>query len=1407
MKRYLLSLSIVLLSTLGLFAQQDKKYVRGHLILELTNAQKISNSNLQKGVHSIGQVSIKYLGFEKYYLVVFKKDLNLDSLINVFEKKNIKAFKDEIIPFAEEGAIQMNDAFNDMGYWNSANQNVLPGKSNMDSVIAFLPPDFTNNIDDATEKVTLIHTEIPRLTHYDMPAIDSSRSFDFFRGAIPIAGTNATPHGSWTGGVAFAKWNNANNPIGFDGGMTGMTNNKRPIILNVADANNGYLSATLSMLSWCYNYCQANPDRRLVISYSFGGSSMPQPVASQIDAQNRILLMHGAGNSNIPTFNYVDAFQLNVMSSTSLGQKASFSNYGQYVDISFQGAGMKGLSPTDDAIIDSWQGTSASTPGSAGLLTTLWNLMPTKTASEMKAMLKNPLNTTCFIQQSDGSPAKPNLRLWYLLGNQIFPVILTYTSPIRAQLTPIINFSSLVNDLINTQTNRKYYWLKGGNWIELTTGIANLNELGSGKRQIKYKWTNSQTIGADGQNTFSEIIRGIEIYNTKPLYNNAVTYCISQPSFKIKLFNCPDATSLDTLKIFQGTTEITSTYNSLDSTFTITPGGAPSVFVKVKYFKKDNTAIADSTEATITGTATVQTLSNTITVTGFIQCSGPYATFTASSNSTANNYQWKKNGVNVGSNTSVYNDSTLLNGTQITCTITPHNGCWNVPSLISNTITVSIPACTDNLNNSTNGTPALVSYQNTYCDGEAYFSGSPTSSNTYPVIRYDRHKWIPSQGTIEMLVKVQNGYTWLFGNSNTSATIFAVDSNGLDKSSFIVGYANGNVAFRRFNQTTQTFTDITATGTSFRFNEWHVIAVSYGSSGTVIRVDGQTYITNTSVNYPMNNGSGFLGGANFSDGTNWWGIYGFKGWVDKFRLSYSQSDWQLSLANQPPTATISASSNNICSGTSVTFMATSNAPTANYQWKKNGANVGTNSPSYTDNTLVNGNTINCVITATSGCFSTPVANSNTITMTVTNPVTPSVSISATRTNPCTGENVVFTASSTNGGSSPVYQWKKNGINVAIGITYSTNSLLNNDVISCIMTTSLTCVTSTTANSNSLTITVRPLLTPTASITATSTSICANTQVTFNVITNISNATYQWKLNGNNVGTNSNQFISTSLSNSDAVNCIVSAPATDCYTVYTVASNSITMQVRPLLTPTIVINSNDADNILCEGQAVMFTATITNGGNNPIYQWKKNGVNIGSNLSILLLGTPVNNDEISCIITSNEICLTGNNFESSKIRLEVVQVNPGIAKTGYTLSVSPLRSGAIWQWFKDGQPISGATGSTYTATTFGNYTVAETYRTCNKTSASINISPIVSNSNDEIRIYPNPTNGTLYAQTKDSDITIKSVRIFDETGKLLMTKQFLNANLVQVDVAMLSNAMYMAVFETNKRNVTMKFIRQ
>ena len=166
----------------------------------------------------------------------------------------------------------------------------------------------------------------------------------------------------------------------------------------------------------------------------------------------------------------------------------------------------------------------------------------------------------------------------------------------------------------------------------------------------------------------------------------------------------------------------------------------------------------------------------------------------------------------------------------------------------------------------------------------------------------------------------------------------------------------------------------------------------------------------------------------------------------------------------------------ICSGTSVTFTASpvNGGSTPVYQWKKNGVNAGTNSTTYTDAGLSNGNIITCVMTSNAVCINGSPDTSNTIVMSVSPIVTANVSIAPVPSGAiCSGTSVTFTATPSNGGTVPVYKWKKNGLAVGSNsATYSDNVFINGDQVICEMTSSEACVIpqgATTSNSIVLTV--------------------------------------------------------------------------------------------------------------------------------------------------------------------------------------------------------------------------------------------------------------------------------------------------------------------------------------------------
>lgn len=99
----------------------------------------------------------------------------------------------------------------------------------------------------------------------------------------------------------------------------------------------------------------------------------------------------------------------------------------------------------------------------------------------------------------------------------------------------------------------------------------------------------------------------------------------------------------------------------------------------------------------------------------------------------------------------------------------------------------------------------------------------------------------------------------------------------------------------------------------------------------------------------------------------------------------------------------------------------------------------------------------------------------------------------------------------------------------------------------------------------------------------------------------------------------------------------------------------------LSAPAIIITAYPGTNI-SSGTAVTFNTIINNGGSSPAYQWFKNGIQVGTNLSSY---TDVinNGDTVSCQLTSDADCLLGNIKSSNVLTFTI------LSKTVFTLQES------------------------------------------------------------------------------------------------------------------------------------------
>ncbi len=351
-------------------------------------------------------------------------------------------------------------------------------------------------------------------------------------------------------------------------------------------------------------------------------------------------------------------------------------------------------------------------------------------------------------------------------------------------------------------------------------------------------------------------------------------------------------------------------------------------------------------------------------------------------------------------------------------------------------------------------------------------------------------------------------------------------------------------------------------------------------------------------------------------------------------------------ANFVPAVTIAANTTTTCTGGTVTFTATpvNGGSTPIYQWKVNGANAGTNSPIFSTNTLVNGDNVTVGMTSALTCANPAAVTSNSVIITVGAPQTPSVSIAATPGNIiCQGTTVNLAATANNfGGGTINYDFRVNGTSVQSSAlnTFSSATFSNGDIITCGITISGgNCISTSSATSNMITMQVNQNVTPSVSITANPAgNTCKGTLVSFAAAT-LNGGTapaYQWKINGINTGTNAASYSSTLLSNGDIITVQLISNAA-CASTTTVTSNAVAMNVTDPVVPVVSIVASATT--ICPGALVSFTATPANGGSTPVYQWKLNGVNTGTNAATYTNSLLKNGDVVQVSLSSNAACAT------------------------------------------------------------------------------------------------------------------------------------------------------------------------
>ncbi|NBV14488.1 MAG: hypothetical protein EBS07_10535, partial [Sphingobacteriia bacterium] len=181
-------------------------------------------------------------------------------------------------------------------------------------------------------------------------------------------------------------------------------------------------------------------------------------------------------------------------------------------------------------------------------------------------------------------------------------------------------------------------------------------------------------------------------------------------------------------------------------------------------------------------------------------------------------------------------------------------------------------------------------------------------------------------------------------------------------------------------------------------------------------------------------------------------------------------------------------------------------------------------------------------------------------------------------------------------------------------------------------------------------------------------------------------TFTWETSSNNISwavdpnATLQNFASNALNQTTYFRRIVQSGACSPLT-----SSVVTVTVLPIPTVTIVASPSSS---ICQGNNVIFSANVANGGTSPTFQWFLNSNPIpGETNQTYSTTTLNNNDQISFVLTAPGTCLSLSVFTSNTITMQVNPVpatpapfnnGPLCAGSTLTLSVSPV-SFASYTW--------------------------------------------------------------------------------------------------------------------------------
>lgn len=351
--------------------------------------------------------------------------------------------------------------------------------------------------------------------------------------------------------------------------------------------------------------------------------------------------------------------------------------------------------------------------------------------------------------------------------------------------------------------------------------------------------------------------------------------------------------------------------------------------------------------------------------------------------------------------------------------------------------------------------------------------------------------------------------------------------------------------------------------------------------------------------------------------------------------SYDTLD--ITIKQSPPDVQITGNTT-YCSGETLSLVSGSSITGVSYSWQGPN-NISANTNQLSINNIAAHSAKWYVAThELNGC-----TKKDSVSVTVLQtPLPPSVSYN----NPiCIGETLQLTANNVSGNT---YKWiGPNSFSSTQRIPLITNTTAADTGLYQAVAIANGCVSDT----SDIQVVMSP--SPFVVIQSSKDSICQGESVTFTTLQNNTGGSpsFLWYVNAQAVSSGAT-YTTNSLQHNDVIRCDMTE-YTKCAAPFTDPSNDIQINVLPWLAPSVSITS-DKTGPVKPYHYITFTANVTKGGNNPGYQWKRNGNDIGGAKSYTWsANTLSDNDSISVEITSSYMCPQPKNAKSNGIVVQIL----------------------------------------------------------------------------------------------------------------------------------------------------------